>query len=135
MTEVLVAVDGSDYAHQAAEHAIEVAGERGATLHCLCVVDERKYGEPALSSDEASMVLAEDHGHKCATEIKEIADSKGIPVVIDIRHGVPDEVILDYARDIGAEVIILGKHGDHGEHIGGVRHHVEQRSDIDLIIV
>ncbi|WP_267643662.1 universal stress protein [Haloarchaeobius amylolyticus] len=135
MTEVLVAVDGSDHAHQAAEHAIDLAKERDATLHCLCVVDERKFGSPALSSDEASMVLAEDHGHECASQVREAAEAQGIPVVTDIRHGIPDEVILDYAADIGAEVIVMGRHGDHSEHIGGVRKGIERGSDAELVVV
>ncbi|WP_435362020.1 universal stress protein [Haloarchaeobius sp. DFWS5] len=135
MGDVLVAVDGSEHAYRAAEHAIGLAEERGGTLHCLCVIDERKFGEPALSSDELASVHAEDHGHECGERVEAAADKRNVPVVREIRHGVPDETILDYANDTGAEVIVLGEHGDHADHIGGLRRRLEKQSDVELVVV
>lgn len=36
---VILATDGTEYARRAAERAIDLASEHGATLHVLCVAD------------------------------------------------------------------------------------------------
>ncbi|WP_265111159.1 universal stress protein [Halosolutus halophilus] len=65
MGPILLATDGSEYARQAAKRAIELAEEREATLHVICVVDQRHFDDPALSSAELATIYAEDHAAVC----------------------------------------------------------------------
>lgn len=134
MDTVLLATDGSEYARHAAEHAIALAKERDATLHVLCVVDRRSLKEPALSSEELMTVLVEDH---CRDEIEAVvsmARDEGVPVEWSSRHGVPHEVIESYAADVGAGVIVVGHHGQRGEHCGGVRRRLLEHTAREVVL-
>lgn len=135
MSTILLATDGSEYARQAATHALELAEKRGATLHVICVVDQRRFDEPALSSAELETIYAEDHAMVCVTEVTEMAEESAVTVEGDTRHGIPHEVILDYADEVDADVIVIGEHGDHDEHFSGVGQKVTEQADRDVIVV
>jgi nucleotide-binding universal stress UspA family protein len=132
---ILLATDGSEHGHRAAERAIELAAEREGELHVLCVVDRRVVDEPGLSSAEAVTIDAEDHGHDCVEEICQRAAEREVAAAGETRHGVPHELILDHARDIDADVIVIGEHGDHHTHLGGVGEKVLARSDREVVVV
>lgn len=134
MEPVLLATDGSEYATRAAETAIEVASERGARLHVLCVVDRRKFDEPALSSDELATIEVEDHARESFETVVEIAGDAGVPTVHERRHGVPQTEILKYAEEIAAGTIVVGEHGGHEEHFGGVGRRVARNTDREIIV-
>ena len=129
MESILLATDGSEYARRAAERAIELAAEREARLHAI------RFGEPALSSAELATIYAEDHAALCVREVAEMAESHGVRVDYDSRHGVPHEVILEYADEVGAAVIVVGEHGDHDEHFSGVGRRVLEGSDREVHVV
>jgi nucleotide-binding universal stress UspA family protein len=132
---VLLATDGSEYATRAARRAIRVASERDATLHVLCVVDRRKLEEPALGSGELATIAAEDHGRECVALVRELAGGTGVTVEGRTCHGVPPDEILDYAERVDASVIIVGEHGEHDTHFGGVGRAVTERADREVIVV
>lgn len=134
METVLLATDGSEYATRAAETAIELASERGARLHVLCVVDRRKFDEPALSSDELATIEVEDHARESFETVVEKAGDAGVSAVHERRHGVPQTEILEYAEDIDAGAIVVGEHGVREEHFGGVGRRVARRSDREVIV-
>jgi len=135
MTTILLATDGSEYARKAANEAIELAEEQEATLHVICVVDERRFDEPALSSAELETIYAEDHASINVAEVTSMADERAVTVEGDTRHGIPHEVILDYADEVDADLIIIGEHGDHEEHFSGVGRKVRDLADRDVMIV
>ena len=135
METILLATDGSEYARHAARSAIDLAQEEAATLHVLCVVDRRRFNDPALSSAELATIYADDHAAMSVKEVTEMATEKDVTVEGDTRHGIPEEVILEYAEEIGADVIIIGEHGDHDEHFSGVGQKVLERSDRDIRVV
>ena len=135
MSTVLLATDGSAYATRAARRAISVAEERDATLHVLCVIDRRKLEEPALSSGELATIEAEDHGHECVSMVRELAGGTDVAVQGRTCHGVPPAEILDYAERLDASVIVIGEHGEHSDHFGGVGREVTDRADREVIVV
>jgi nucleotide-binding universal stress UspA family protein len=135
MGTVLLATDGSEYARRAAERAIDLAEERAATLHVICVVDQRRFDDPALSSAELATIYAEDHASLCVAEVTEMAGERDVPVEGDTRHGIPHEVILEYAAEVAADVIVIGEHGDHDEHFSGVGRRVTEQADRDVVVV
>lgn len=132
---VLLATDGSEHGQAAAKRAIDLAVERDATLHVLCVVDRRVVDEPGLSSAEAVTILAEDHGQSYIEEVCEQAEAYDVMATGGTRHGVPHELIIEHARDIDADVIVIGEHGDHRGHLGGVGTKVLAESDREVIMV
>jgi nucleotide-binding universal stress UspA family protein len=135
MGTILLATDGSEYARRAAMEAIDLAEERDATLHVVCVVDERRFDDPALGSAELATIYAEDHAVLSVDEVIGMAGDRPVTVEGDTRHGVPDEIILAYADEVDADTIVIGEHGDHEEHFSGVGRHVTDRTDRDVMIV
>lgn len=134
MSTVLLAVDGSEYSRHAAARAVEEAASRDATLHCLCVVDRRVHGEPGLSSAELSTIDAEDRAHGFIDEIADVARRRGVDIETAVKHGVPEEVILAYATEAGADVLVVGEHGDHDHHLGGVGRRVADAADCEVLV-
>jgi nucleotide-binding universal stress UspA family protein len=135
METILLATDGSDYARRAARQAIDLAAAHGATLYVVCVVDQRRFEDPALSSAELAAIYAEDHADLCVTEVTEMARGRDVRVEGDTRHGVPHEVVLEIADEVDADVIVIGEHGEHDEHFSGVGRRIVERSDRDVRVV
>lgn len=135
MDTVLLATDSSQYADLATRDAIELAADHGATLHVLCVVDRQKFDEPALSTDELATIEVEDRLRECLESVGQRAEDAGVPVVLEHRHGVPADEILAYAAEVDADLIVVGEHGDHEEHCGGVGRTVRRRADREVRVV
>ncbi|SEP06618.1 Nucleotide-binding universal stress protein, UspA family [Halogranum amylolyticum] len=135
MTAILLATDSSTYAKAAARRAIDLAAERGQPLYVLAVVDSRKFDEPALSTEELATIEAEDHGHQSVGAVVELATAAGVDVDYDIRHGVPHETILQCASQLGADCIVVGAHGEHENHLGGVGRQVADEADCEVVVV
>ena len=135
MVGILLATDGSQHAEQAGEQAIDLARERDVPLHVLCVVDRREYGEVALSTSELACIQAEDHGHECVAAVAAQAQKQGLDVETDVCHGIPERDIVAYANEIDADAIVMGKHGDHRAHLGGVGRKVKADSKHRTIVV
>jgi nucleotide-binding universal stress UspA family protein len=135
METILVATDGSAYAHRAAREAIDLAARREATLHVVCVVDQRRFDDTALSAAELAGIYAEDHADLCVSEVTEMAEARDVRVEGDVRYGVPHEAILAYADEVDADVIVIGEHGEHEEHFSGVGRALRQRSAREIRVV
>ncbi|WP_227133022.1 universal stress protein [Halorubellus salinus] len=135
MGTILLATDGSEYAREAATEAIELATAGGHDLHVICVVDERKFGEPALSSGELATIYAEDHADVSVREVMQMADASDVTVDGDTRRGTPHEVILEYADEVDATLVVVGEQGDHDEHFSGVGRTVDELSEREVRVV
>jgi nucleotide-binding universal stress UspA family protein len=135
MGPILLATDGSEYARRAARRAIDLATERDAPLHVICVVDRRRVDDTALSSAELATIYARDHAVMSVSEVSEMAARSDVTVRGDTRDGVPHEVILEYAAEIGAEVIVVGEHGEHDDHFSGVGRRVAKNADREVLVV
>jgi nucleotide-binding universal stress UspA family protein len=126
---ILVAVDGSERASQAASEAMELAMRDGAAFHGVYVVDTNLLGEPALSTAELSVDAVEDHGHKVLDELSQQANALDLSLITCVRHGSPKEEIISYAEEVSADLIILGAYGDNAGHrVGGVAEYVFQHA-------
>lgn len=135
MGGVLLATDGSEYARRAAGRAIELAAEHEERLYVICVVDERRFVESALGSAELATIYAQDDASLSVREVTEMAERNGVSVEGATRHGTPHEVILDYADEVDADVVLMGAHGAHDVHLSGVREKVLEESDREVRIV
>jgi nucleotide-binding universal stress UspA family protein len=132
---ILLATDGSEHAEAAADRAVELARARGVPLHVMCVVDRRVHEEPVLSSYELDIVAAEEEGTAAIEDIQRACEAVDVDADGTVRHGVPEDHIIDYAEEIGADTIVVGKHGDHTHHLGGVGRAVDDLSEREVRIV
>ena len=106
---ILVPVDGSDPSRTALAHAIRLADEVNATVHVLTVV------EPSRSSLTFGIDEVEDINRAITDLVEAIVDSNSwtdVSIQSDVRRGHPVyEVILDYANEIDADLIVLSRRG------------------------
>lgn len=132
---ILVATDDSEHAREAIDRAMDAARRHGATLHVIAVLDKRVYAEPGLSSDELVTVETEERYNDWMAEIETRAAEAGVECEYEVCHGIPHECILQYADEVDADVIFVGAHGDHADHVGGVGETVLEESDREVHVV
>lgn len=101
---ILVGTDGSETAQRALEHAVDLARAIDATLHVITVVDTKPNPMKFGVSEVAELSRAK---RELAREIEEIAgDSKPRA---EIRRGDGPDALLEYASEIDADLLIVGK--------------------------
>ena len=105
---ILVPTDGSKAARNAVDRGLELADTYDATMHALYVVDRRAYASrPGWTWEDAKMTL-EQSGEQIMDRIADAAAESDVPVVTDIRPGVPHQVIHDYANEHEIDLITMG---------------------------
>jgi nucleotide-binding universal stress UspA family protein len=64
-----------------------------------------------------------------------MAEARGVSVAGDTRRGTPEDVILAYADEVDADLVVIGEHGDHDEHFSGVGRRVNDASTREVVVV
>jgi nucleotide-binding universal stress UspA family protein len=114
LSKILVAVSGSVASVNAAKYAILAAKQYKCNLSAVYVVDTATIAQLSLSKifiqEESTdyQKNLEENGKRYLAYISELAESKGVRLSTELRHGaVPTEVIA--AADArAADLIILG---------------------------
>ncbi|MFB1065081.1 universal stress protein [Natrinema sp. H-ect4] len=133
--DILLATDGSDAARRATDHGIELANQLDATLHVLSVSEDGPHAEDQqdrLRNDPEEAAAA------AATEAEESATRADVDVTTDIRHGVPQEQIVDFAETNPVDMIIVGTAGRSGlDHLisGSVAEEIVRNAPVPVLTV
>ena len=111
---ILVATDFSECAEQALDYAVALAGKLDAKIHLLNVI-----GIPAMGIPEVGVAvtntLIESTVRTHPAELDKLASrraSANIETVL--RTGDARDLIIDVAREVGADLIVMGTHGHSG---------------------
>ncbi|MES2536822.1 MAG: universal stress protein [Pseudomonadota bacterium] len=137
---VLVAVDFSDISYAAIDAAAVVAPK--AATFALHVYDVEFEGKMRYASVEQSVIqkyhdAAESEALRLMGEFLSTAGQRS-PILPMVRNGYPSRVILDEARNLHADLIVMGKHGQAGLEeffFGSVTEGVLYGLDRDLLVV
>jgi nucleotide-binding universal stress UspA family protein len=115
---ILVPTDFSENAHVAFENACDLALQLGAKLHVLHVQDESALRvaikEGLLDDRQTDDELCEAVAALTAERFAKLLggeECSGVDVEHDLRHGDSGKVIVDYAREINAGIIVIGRRG------------------------
>ncbi|WP_254762837.1 universal stress protein [Natrinema marinum] len=134
---ILFPTDGSDHAATVAEHAIDVAATRDATLHVLSVVDDRAF----LVLDEDRVERVRDDLEATAREAVDAAATRaaerGVETTTAVDTGHPAECIVDYAATGDVDLIVMGTSGDEYERnvVGSVSQRVVREAPVPVTTV
>ncbi len=114
--EILVALDDSVFSEKVLRWAVQEARLHGARLTCVTIVEGLAQIEQLLPdmAGLARMALVSE-AEKIAARNQGLARAEGVDMqalVIDAPTAA--EGILDEARRIGADLIVLGSHGRKG---------------------
>lgn len=116
---ILVPVDGSDAAKQGLEEAIKLAEALESELRIIHIVDDSAL---ALNPEAgvAAAPLVEDfaeNGKQILEEARALATARGTIAGIVLHEnftGRVADLIVDEAKNWGAELIVMGTHGRRG---------------------
>lgn len=113
---VLLATDFSAAAREAAGHASALASASEATLHLLHVIEEFAYWESFSLQHFPSPEVYEELESNARIALEDLArDAElGGDVATHVRHGKPFIEIIRAARDLAADVLVIGSHGQSG---------------------
>jgi len=134
---ILFATDRSDHADRVAEHAMDIAETRDATLHVLSVVDDRAF--LVLDDDRVEEVrseLEEDALHAVDSAVTDAQDL-GIEATADVDVGHPAECIVDYVEAEDIDLVVMGTSGDNYERnvVGSVSQRVVETAPVPVLTV
>ncbi|MGQ0709018.1 MAG: universal stress protein [Rhodoferax sp.] len=116
---ILLATDGSAASEHAAALAVKLARTHGAKLTALYAVDPYPYvglGEVNPMGFQAYMSAAQEHAAQAHAHVTELCGG-GEKVALEVR--MVEDVsaasgIVQAARDMGADLIVVGSHGRTG---------------------
>lgn len=131
---ILVGVDGSDSSRRAAETAAELAASTGATLHVMMAAEDK---ERPAAAEYIGDVRLQSPAEATATEIAESLTGIAPNVLAGPAHGKPGEALVQVAKDIGADLIVVGNRRVQGlgRILGSVAADVAQHAPCDVYIV
>lgn len=133
--DILIPVDGSDTAWDAAEMGLELAAEHDATVHGLYVVEPVPMGEAGGAQVVESMQAA---GDRIVSEFADRAEARGLSVVTAVESGTAQGRIRKYSDDNAIDLVVMGTHGRTGigrYFLGSVTERVVRLSDVPVLTV
>ncbi len=118
ITRVLVPVDLSELSHRALTFAAELAEKFAANLSVLYVVSEpapvlpdMMMPVPLAAPDDAELIAA---GRQSLDAFLKGKNLSGRTPDVQVRVGTATPEILAAAKELPADLIVLGTHGHHG---------------------
>jgi nucleotide-binding universal stress UspA family protein len=139
--KILVPIDGSGASLEAHRLAMDLGAHYGAEVILLYVVDSSVMAELSrLSGQEQPRLLhdMEESGRRMLTDLSHKAQQRGVTVTLDLRTGMPDEIILSEAERLVVDLIVMGKIGRKGHRrslLGSVTERVLEAADLPILVV
>ena len=138
MDAIVVGTDGSPGAEAAIQKAIELTKGSGATVHLVCAYPGKstleRLGLTARSDAVDMRGVAADVIARDARRFEEA----GFDVERHVREGDPAHTLVDVAAEQGAELIVIGAHGNSGLtpfSVGSVSAKLSHHATTSLLIV
>jgi nucleotide-binding universal stress UspA family protein len=113
--KIILYVDASEAALDAARYAVALAKSYGAQLHAIYVVNEKML-EELLSAkvfvEEEEVDLEQDleaDGRRYLAAVERLASGKDVTIGTELLKGVVHREVVDKATQMGASLIIIGE--------------------------
>ena len=138
---ILVPTDGSKSAERAAEQAVELAERNGAVVHALYVAS---MGDMDFVAAPGDIAETRDRlvrtGEKYVEAVAEMGATAGVEVVTEVRTGIAEDEIPEYADEQGIDLIVMGKRGRSGPDkalagVGSTAQRVMARTEVPVRVV
>jgi len=109
---ILLSTDGTVASEEAETHALELAATHDAVLDALYVVDEDVVtaysGDEYVDEAEGPEHGLEQLGEEALSVLRDRASAADVDIETAMVHGRPAEIIVAYADDHEADVLVLG---------------------------
>jgi nucleotide-binding universal stress UspA family protein len=136
MFEVLmVGADDTETAKRAVEVATDIAAMYGATLHIVTAFE--KGSRRGDVGPEFTHVHTEDDGLALLQTLSFIAKKKNIEAKLHSVMGDAGNALLEKAKELGADLIVVGNRGMRGLHrvLGSVPNSVSHGAHCSVLVV
>ncbi len=140
--KVVVGTDGSPTADRAVQAAAELARSWGSELHVVTAVRAPRPGMASASGaplidSGAGQALVEEAGQQVGDRAIEVFGSDLKLVEAHAAAGNADDVILNTAAEVGADLIVVGSKGMRGarRYLGSVPNSVAHGAHCAVLVV
>lgn len=135
---ILIAVDGSATSFDAARTGFDLAVALSAQVATIYAVEPpvSYSGEIGIPGDELLQVASVDDEDVIEPLRRAVHVPEGTPHLVRVGH--PADVILHAARDLPADLIVIGSHGRSGlgrVFLGSVAESVVRRASCPVLVV
>ncbi|WP_256390704.1 universal stress protein [Natronoarchaeum rubrum] len=133
---ILVAVDGSEPANAAFDHALDVAADCDAEVRALYVADTNRDSVTTVGTNVRDALEAE--GEDVIEGARERAAVRDVDFEGEVVQGEPGESILEAADVRDADLVAMGTSGKGGIRrflLGSVAEHVVRRAEVPVLTV
>ena len=115
---VLACVDRSVLSESCVPYALFLSKTFGARMTLLHVLEPRSAPSGMAASDALGWEIARHEVQAYLDRIREAVSSAGVPATTRMTEGHPAASIVATGREIGADVTVLGTHGEGGGRAG-----------------
>ncbi len=137
---ILVPVDFSEASDAALDYAVELAAKLGAKVHVLHAYEIPVVGFPdgvlVATADIAGRILNASQG--ALDEALAKHKNRGAEITASLRQADPRDAILAVAKELGADLVVMGTHGRRGlarALLGSVAESVVRTSGVPVLTV
>jgi len=140
MKRLLLCVDGSPASTAATRLALDIAASWPAEIHAVFVVEDSGFAsrvDEAIDGHGSAQRLV-DTAEALLAHVKSLAVDAGVELVSSVDQGEPFERILENARTLRPDFIVMGRTGRRGPGralVGSEVEHVLEFTDWPLIVV
>lgn len=142
MRTIMVAVDDSPAAFRAATVAVDLARRLSARLVAVTVVDGQLAGEPvpgrlrSPAEHPAGQLAARRQAAQAAQQhVRVQASQLGVQIELRTTQGHVADALLEQAREISADLVVIGRAESARVHLGHVGHTAEQVLEFSTVPV
>ena len=140
---IVVGTDGSDTAQEAVRQAAGLARLAGSKLHVVTAYGATTAvtalaGAAGYASEALSLPQQRDDAQNMLGRAMAGIDTDGIDIEVSARQGEAAEVLMAVARDVAADLIVVGSRGLTGARrflLGSVPNRIAHHADCSVHIV
>ena len=137
--KILVPIDGSDYGMRAAEYAVGMAKMLKAQIMVVFVIDTIVLDQLTKPSEREDVENELKHdGERYIHYVVGLAEKQGVKAASLLAKGRPFEQIVNLAKGLGMDLIVMGTYGRRGAErilIGSVAEHVIEYASCPVLVV
>ena len=143
--KIICPVDFSELSELALAQAVSMAGQSGAELHLITVIQPlpiAAFSEPTMSTEAYALLGQTQDPNEVKKQLSALRDKLCASVLertsLRVETGIPFVEIVRYARELTADLIVMGSHGRTGiEHllIGSVAERVVRKAPCSVLVV
>ncbi len=136
--DILVPTDGGEQIDAVIEAAVDIAKQREATVHALSIIDSNVF---LTLDEELTDAVNEEltaNAEEAVAHVVDAAADDGVEGEAVIRQGRPSDEIIAYAKEIDADLIVMGtRRSDGHEHrmLGSVSQDVITEAGRQTLVV